>query len=372
MSEAEQVATMKGISVIGCVHRSASSAADWVVSAGLQGYKLAPRRLPEWNADLMSRDTLFITDLHGNLSALRRAVERAEQVTPLCYLVLGGDLAPNLVMVRLRDGDFVLRHEACYGPEVADDFRARLREGRHYRPEDQHGKHPLAYAIELDVAAFLELGDDETRALLERPSSFDFLRERQREFVAGELLPLLRRYRDEGKEVFVMLGNDDFADLEAPLLEEERLGNLSYVHGRVCPLGRSQILGYSCVLSKPFRYRYWERSEEQIGQELSALTAGRDPARLLLSIHMPPHGTNLDMLWPDGRHVGSRAVRAALEAGRFGIGLFGHIHESHLISGSRHDRVGGTLVINAGGYHDSECCAVIFDAANPEDWRGLW
>jgi hypothetical protein len=96
----------------------------------------------------MPHDTLFITDLHGNLEALRRAVERAEQVVPLRYLILGGDLAPNLVAVRLRDGEFVLRHEASYGPKVADDFRSRLREGRRYRPEDEHGKrasiHPIS------------------------------------------------------------------------------------------------------------------------------------------------------------------------------------------------------------------------------------
>jgi Icc-related predicted phosphoesterase len=320
----------------------------------------------------MPHDTLFVTDLHGNLDGLRGAVERAEQTAPLRYLVLGGDLAPNLVTVRLRDGEFVLRHEARYGPKVAEDFRTRLRAGRRYRPEDQHGKRSLTHAIDLEAGAFLELNDAETQALLERPSSFDFLRERQREFVTGELLPLLRSYRNEGKEVFAMLGNDDFAELEALLLEEERLGNLAYLHGRVCPLGRGQILGYSCVKSKPFRYRHWERSEDQIGEDLAALMAGPDPARLLLSIHMPPHGTNLDMLGPDGTHAGSQAVRALLETRRFGIGLFGHIHESHLVSGSRHDRVGGTLVINPGGFHDSECCAAVFDAADPEDWRGLW
>jgi Icc-related predicted phosphoesterase len=230
----------------------------------------------------------------------------------------------------------------------------------------------VTYPIDIQAAAFLELGDDDTRALLQWPSSFEFLCERQREFVATDLLPLLRRYKDEGKQTFVMLGNDDFAALEALLLEEERRGNLSYVHGRVRPLGRGRILGYSCVLSKPFRYRYWERSEEQIGRDLAALAEGEEPDRLLLSIHMPPYRTNLDRLGVDGSHVGSRAVRALLEEKRFGIALFGHIHESHLVSGSRHDRVGGTLVINPGGYHDRECCAVVFDSANPEDWRGLW
>jgi Icc-related predicted phosphoesterase len=320
----------------------------------------------------LAQDTLFITDIHGNLGALRRAVERAEGAGSLNYLVLGGDLAPNLVTVRLRDGEFILRHEANYGPKVAEDFRARLRQGRSYRPEDQHGKRPVTYAINTQASAILDLGDDDTQALLRWPSSFEFLRERQKEFVETDLLPLLRRYRDEGKQAFVMLGNDDFAELEGLLAEEERRGYLSYVHGRVCPLGRVRILGYSCVLSKPFRYRYWERSEEQIGRDLAALTAGEETERMLLSIHVPPYGTNLDRLGVDGSHAGSRAVRALLEEKRYGIGLFGHVHESHLVSGARHDRVGETLVVNPGGYHDSECCAVVFDSADPEDWRGLW
>jgi Icc-related predicted phosphoesterase len=66
------------------------------------------------------------------------------------------------------------------------------------------------------------------------------------------------------------------------------------------------------------------------------------------------------------------SIRALLERRRFGIGLFGHIHESHHFSGSRYDRVGGTLVINPGGYHASDCCAAIFDSSKPDDWRGLW
>lgn len=320
----------------------------------------------------MSHDTLFITDLHGNLDALRRAVRRAEELTSLGYLIIGGDIAPNLVTMRLRDGEFVLRHEACYGPKVSEDFRARLRDGRRYRREDQHGKRPVIEKVDMDAETFLGLGDDETKALLEPLSSFGFLRNRQIEFVETELLPLLRRYRESGKEIFVMLGNDDFVELEPLLLAQERFGKLTYIHNQVVALGSTQVLGYSCVLSKPFRYRHWERTEEEFARDLAKLIADRDTSRLILSIHMPPYGTNLDMLGVDQSHAGSRTVLTLLQENRFSIGLFGHIHESHLVSGSRHDCLGSTVVINPGGYHDDECCAVIFDSGEPKNWQGLW
>lgn len=34
----------------------------------------------------------------------------------------------------------------------------------------------------------------------------------------------------------------------------------------------------------------------------------------------------------DGNYAGSQAVRALLEEGRFGSGLFDHIHESYLVN----------------------------------------
>ena len=320
----------------------------------------------------MSYDTLFITDLHGNVDALRRALGRADESTDLRYLIIGGDIAPNLVTIRLRDGEFVLRHEQCYGPKVWEDFRSRLQDSRQYQRQDQHGKRPVRTKLDMDAATFLSLGDEETKALLQPLSNFDFLRKRQSEFVETELLPLLHSLSKSGIEIFVMLGNDDFVELEPLLLEQETSGRLRYIHNRVVPLGSSQVLGYSCVLSKPFRYRYWERTEEEFAQDLAKLISDRDTSRLILSIHMPPYGTNLDVLGVDHSHVGSRTVRSFIQKNRFGIGLFGHIHESHLVSGSRHDCLGETAVINPGGYHDDECCAVIFDSGEPENWQGLW
>ena len=134
----------------------------------------------------MSYDTLFITDLHGNVDALRRAVDP----TNLRYLILGGDIAPNLVTIHLRDGKFVLRHEEFYGPKVWEDFRSRLRDGRQYQHEDQHGKRAVNTDIDMDTETLLSLGDEETKALLEPQPKLRLkvLRTRKRQKTSSLLL----------------------------------------------------------------------------------------------------------------------------------------------------------------------------------------
>jgi uncharacterized protein len=71
-----------------------------------------------------------------------------------------------------------------------------------------------------------------------------------------------------------------------------------------------------------------------------------DAARLLMICHTPPYETRLDRL-VDGRPVGSPAVRAFIEARRPDVAVVGHIHEGRGI-----DRVGETLVLNAGALRD--------------------
>jgi ribosomal protein S12 methylthiotransferase accessory factor len=316
-------------------------------------------------------DTIYITDIHGNLGAIQRALAKAREHSAVRRLVLGGDVAPNRVGLRLLDGDFPLRHEARYDPEIAAELRRCLRERRPYRPEDQHGKPAVFHEITATSEELSRLDDAALRSVLGGPSSFEYLRERQLQFVEGELLPLLGELRQGGIESLVMLGNDDFVELEAPLLAAEARGELGYLHGRVRQAGASVVAGYSCVTSKPFRYRAWERSEEQIAEDLRELLAGLEPSRTILAIHVPPYGTALDRLG-DGRHVGSRAVRSLLEGQRFALGLFGHVHESPWVSGARLDRVQGTTIFNPGGLHERDCCALLLDAEEPGRWLGLW
>jgi len=71
-----------------------------------------------------------------------------------------------------------------------------------------------------------------------------------------------------------------------------------------------------------------------------------DAPRRLMVCHTPPYDSRLDRLM-DGRPVGSPAVRAFIEARRPDVALVGHVHEGRGV-----DRVGATLVLNAGALRD--------------------
>lgn len=320
----------------------------------------------------MPVDTLFITDLHGNIEALVRAVELARDQHSIKYLVIGGDIAPNLITVKLTDGEFVLRHAEVYHPSIANSFRQRLIVNRIYRSDEEHGKASVSVSFNLSRDDFLGLDQDGASALLAYPSSFQYLIDQQLRFAESQLLPLLANLLRTGIQSYVMLGNDDFVELEPLFIDADREGGLTYLGNRVAHLGESYIVGYSHVLSKPFRYRYWEKTESQIASDLKSLLRGLDPRRVVLSIHMPPYGTHLDRIGTNGEHIGSLAVREILETDQYAIGLFGHVHESYLVSGQRHDHVGSNIVINPGAYHNKDNCSLVFDSSNPKQWFGLW
>ena len=71
-----------------------------------------------------------------------------------------------------------------------------------------------------------------------------------------------------------------------------------------------------------------------------------DAPRRLMVCHAPPFDTRLDRLM-NGRPVGSPAVRAFIEVRRPDLAVVGHIHE-----GRGAERVGETLVLNAGPLRD--------------------
>jgi uncharacterized protein len=103
-----------------------------------------------------------------------------------------------------------------------------------------------------------------------------------------------------------------------------------------------------------------ELTEEELREVLEAgHEAVADAPRRLMVCHTPPYDTRLDRLM-NGRPVGSPAVRHFIETHQPDVALVGHIHE-----GRGTDRIGRTVVLNAGALRDGGYVIV------EDDDRGL-
>jgi hypothetical protein len=90
-----------------------------------------------------------------------------------------------------------------------------------------------------------------------------------------------------------------------------------------------------------------EFEEEELAAILEAAYATVvDAPRTLMICHTPPYDTHLDRLM-NGQPVGSPAVRAFIERRRPQVAVVGHIHEGRGV-----ERIGDTLVLNAGALRD--------------------
>ncbi len=111
-----------------------------------------------------------------------------------------------------------------------------------------------------------------------------------------------------------------------------------------------------------------ELEEDEIAAVLArGHGAVADAPRRLMICHTPPFDTRLDRLM-NGRPVGSPAVRTFIEQHAPDIAVVGHIHEGRGV-----DRVGDTLVLNAGALRDGGYVLVEDDGraltATLRSWR---
>ena len=102
-----------------------------------------------------------------------------------------------------------------------------------------------------------------------------------------------------------------------------------------------------------------ELTEDELTDVLErGWTSVAGAARTLMICHTPPFDSRLDRLC-NGTPVGSAAVRAFIERRRPQVAIVGHIHE-----GRGTDRVGDTLVLNAGALRDGGYVVVEDDGAS--------
>jgi uncharacterized protein len=229
--------------------------------------------------------------------------------------------------------------------------------------------------------------------------------DRQRDFVAQALRPLLEQFHTAYPEIQIYLlpGNDDWA-AAITSLDELAAAELAYpLHERVYALAAAPgtasaeeplwLAGYACVPLTPFSIKDYERRDDgplppfgfgmayaswdgtiqpvgadevaalpSIAEGLAALVQRSDPACTIYVCHTPPANTPLDQMVRD-RHVGSRALRAFIEHHAPLLTLHGHIHEAPELSGRYAVRLGTTWCVNPG--HDRQLFqAVSLDSDN--------
>lgn len=154
-------------------------------------------------------------------------------------------------------------------------------------------------------------------------------------------------FRARFPRLFAVHGNVDHTEVRDGLADE----GLS-LHGRAVAVDGVTIQGLGGANHTPMRTPS-ESSEEELAAVLArgaahaaSLEAEVGARVRVLVSHCPPHGTTADRLtW--GRHVGSTAVRAFLDAHAASVAvcLCGHVHE-----GVGTDRVGPVLVCNPGAF----------------------
>jgi uncharacterized protein len=220
------------------------------------------------------------------------------------------------------------------------------------------------------------------------------LLQNQKTFITAFLTPYADSLssRVPGLRIYTMMGNDDCLANMDHLEQVAARGRLHLLHGRknLLPDGFA-LIGYGNIPPTPFSLKDSERidtfqtpREPQAGmpvvstktglaqiddiayfeslptieQELESLPAPNSFRSAVYVMHAPPWNTKLDMLY-DGRHVGSRAIRAFIEKREPYLTLHGHIHEAPEASGSYVDKIGNTLCINP-GQSTGRLYAVIF------------
>jgi Icc-related predicted phosphoesterase len=215
---------------------------------------------------------------------------------------------------------------------------------------------------------------------------------RQRVFLQGLLVEFARRVRDASPEtsLLLLMGNDDWA-ANVDVLESGDGDLWHFLHERAVVIDGTTVAGLSWVPITPFGLKDWERWDDggpesparlegvvsgggatrphrfdpgsrtpTIADALAGLAARMDPAQTVLVSHSPPYGTACDLIAARA-HVGSRALRAFVEAHQPPLVLSGHIHESPRVSAAWRDTIGRTIVVNPGQFGTARLSGVWFD-----------
>jgi Icc-related predicted phosphoesterase len=264
----------------------------------------------------------FVTDLHGSDLCFRKFLNAA-RFYEADVLVLGGDVVGKRAVPYWEESDgYVVADDEVVRGLGQEGLEALLRSVR-----DQGG---YPYRTTAEELAAIQDDDAAVEALFERLAC---------ESVGRWLELAEERLAGSGVRCLIPPGNDDPPAIDRLLDESAATEN---PEGRPVEVGELTMV--TCGIANPTPWAsYREQDEAELERTLEELIGALpDPQRAIFNFHVPPRDTPLDVaplldadLKPVLRggqlattHVGSTAVRAAIERHRPVLALHGHIHES--------------------------------------------
>lgn len=267
---------------------------------------------------------LFATDLHGSQYTFGKLLNVLEAWSP-DVLVFGGDVAGKGLLPVLVSGETATMR--WMGEERAVPLAEA--EGQEARAS-QLGFYP----IRVDAEGLARLNEDEAH----KDAEFERL---MIERWADWLERLESRCAQLELPAYVIAGNDDPWSLDE--LNEVEREWVKGADGKVLPfMDEWELLSIGLANETPWRCPR-DVSEERLAEELESLAGAvsTDFDRVVANIHVPPHGSALDLapeldtsvdpprpVTGSTVPVGSVAVAEFLEAKQPLLSLHGHIHES--------------------------------------------
>jgi len=176
------------------------------------------------------------------------------------------------------------------------------------------------------------------------------------------LLIAEEKMKNSGIKIYMAPGNDDALEIDTILDESSFIIN---AEGKKVDFDGFEMVTLSWSNPTPWDTPR-ECSEEELSKKIEELVSQVNCfERAIFNFHVPPYNTTLDLapklsedLVPSATqldHVGSTAVRKAIESYQPLLGLHGHIHESKGVQ-----KIGRTLCINPGSeYTEGILCGVL-------------
>ncbi|TVL99423.1 MAG: serine/threonine protein phosphatase [Candidatus Brocadia sp. WS118] len=162
-----------------------------------------------------------------------------------------------------------------------------------------------------------------------------------------KVLDAINKYNNH---LLVQYGNMDMPEVDGYLTKDG-----INLHGNGYIFGDIGIFGCGASSPTPF-HTPSEISESEIGRLLTnGYNKVKDTKWKVMVCHTPPKDTETDVIL-SGMHVGSQAVRDFILKYKPHVCITGHIHESRA-----RDKLGDTVVLNAGMFRDGWYIEVVID-----------